>query len=81
MLDAPNGAVFVWCNSRVFYAKQLAQHLERGDLAIRPFSWLREDNVKRRRFTGVILDHAANPSLDALEALDYINSFQGGPHD
>ena len=32
MLDAPVGAVFVWCNSALTYPKILAHGLQRDDL-------------------------------------------------
>lgn len=60
MQEAPQGAVFVWCNSDRRYAKELAKTLNREDLRIEPFSWLDERNVRGMpRDTRVVIDHAA----------------------
>ena len=81
MQDAPVGSVFVWCSGSMLYAKQLAKHLGRDDLEIRPFSWLTPDNVRRGMFPVVIVDHHA---VDlawqqgwaglARQALEYLRS-------
>ena len=34
MENAPDGAVFVWCNGHLDYPKRLAEHLGRKDLRI-----------------------------------------------
>ena len=72
MNDAPPGAVFVWCNGALYYPQALAKELGRGDLTVRPLSWLRPCNVMGRNFSGVVLDHAARPSTEACEALNYV---------
>jgi hypothetical protein len=72
MLDAPVGAVFVWCNSAVLYPKILAHGLQRDDLVVRPLSWLERRNVMGRTFPGVVVDHAAHYSAEAQEALRYL---------
>ena len=61
MREAPQGALYIWCNDRTEYAKQLACKIGRNDLEI-----LCPDNLNRsriyrlrgREFSGVIVDHA-----------------------
>ena len=72
MKEAPPGAVFVWCNGMLYYPQTLARKLGRDDLTVRPLSWLRLCNVMGRDFSGVVLDHAARPSAEACEALNYV---------
>lgn len=72
MNEAPPCAVFVWCNSKIYYPQTLARKLGRDDLVVRPLSWLRPCNVMGRHFSGVVLDHAARPSTEACEALNYV---------
>lgn len=74
MLDAPQGAVFVWCNSDTYYPKALARKLGRIDLRVQPLSWLTHKNVVGRRFTGFVLDHAIPKRLDkdAVDAMQYV---------
>lgn len=56
--EAPQGAIFVWCNSHMYYPQMLARKLGRDDIKIKPFSWLGERNVRGLRGTKVIIDHA-----------------------
>ena len=72
MSEAPPGAVFVWCNDALYYPQTLARKLGRDDLTVRPLSWLRPCNVMWLDFSGVVLDHAARPSTEACEALNYV---------
>jgi hypothetical protein len=72
MVDAPQGAVFVWCNSRTHYPRELAIRLRRDDLQVVPLAWLHERNVRGCTFAGVVLDHAAHCSIEARMALDYL---------
>jgi hypothetical protein len=74
MLDAPVGAVFVWCNSRTAYPQELAKKLQRDDLKVRPLSWLQPRNVIGRIFTGVIVDHATQPDSEGYAALNYLRT-------
>lgn len=74
MKDAPKGAVFVWCNSRIDYPLNLAKTLGRDDLVVRPLSWLEPRNVMGRNFPGVILDHAAQPGSEGHAALHYLRT-------
>jgi hypothetical protein len=72
MLNAPVGAVFVWCNSDLAYPKGLARDLQRDDLVVRRLSWLERRNVMGRDFSGVVVDHAAQPDSEGYEALGYL---------
>lgn len=57
MLGAPQGAIYVWCNSRTDYPTMLARQLGRKDLVIKPASWLRPGvNIPSDR--RIVLDHA-----------------------
>lgn len=73
MLNAPAGAVFVWCNSDLAYPKGLARDLQRDDLVVRRLSWLERRNVMGRDFPGVVVDHAAQPDSEGYEALHYLH--------
>ena len=73
MIDAPVGAVFVWCNERTDYPTKLAKVLGRDDLVVRPLSWLAPRNVMGMRLQGsVIVDHAARLDRCALQSLAYL---------
>lgn len=74
MNDAPLGAVFVWCNSRVSYPQDIAKTLGRNDLVVRPLHWLQPVNVMGRDFPGVIVDHAAQPDSEGYAALHYLRT-------
>lgn len=70
MKAAPEGAVFVWCNSHVSYPISLAKALGRDDLEVRPLAWLTPSNVVSHQLSGLVLDHAAPLLSDAgYEAL------------
>lgn len=58
MLIAHLNSVFVWCNNDTLYPRKLAQQIGRGDLDIRPLSWLRTDDIISR-LKPVTIDHAA----------------------
>lgn len=57
MDSAPRGAVFVWCTPDLAHPRELALDLGRGDLLIKPPSW-----VTRRSWLGsnlpIVVDHA-----------------------
>ena len=72
MTDAPQGAMYVWCNSELHYPKSLARTLGRTDLVVLPPSWLRADNVMPRNFPAVCVDHALRPDSQATEAIRYL---------
>ena len=62
--EAPKGAIFVWCNSHVDYARHLAHFLGRGDLQIvSPETFERIAPVIR--FNGIVVDHAVRLSSRA----------------
>lgn len=74
----PNG-VFVWYSSDTRYPEQLAKHLNRNDIQVKPLTWLRCSNVYGRRFTDIGIDHHVfddrEVNLDeAMKAFEYINS-------
>lgn len=56
MIDAPNEAIYVWPTEDLDYPRDLALHLGRLDLTIRPRSWLRY-GLRGHRRGPVILDH------------------------
>ena len=58
MQDAPNGAVFVWCNGHTDYAINLARKIGRDDLRIESPTWL-EERWRGLELTGVVVDHSA----------------------
>ena len=66
MKAAPVGAVFVWCNDRIEYARRLAHFLSRPDLKIKPRSWVRGGGWQGLR-AAVVVDHAARAFMSALE--------------
>lgn len=72
MLEAPRGAVYVWCNSRMAYPRALADHIGRGDLHIMPLSWLCQRIALKPGLGGIVLDHAAQPDSEQLAALAYL---------
>lgn len=74
MKDAPVGAVYVWCNSKTTYPRELARAIGRDDLNVVPLLWLDGRNVRGRTFNGVTVDHAAHCDADAYEALDYLRT-------
>ena len=75
MQAAPQGAVFVWCNTHVSYPLSLAKALGRHDIVVHPLQWLDPRNVIGREFSGLVLDHAAPLLSDAgYEALMYLRS-------
>jgi hypothetical protein len=59
MLSAKHNALYVWCNSRLDYPKLLASYLEREDLEIVSPLYLESTRWRGRRFTQVVIDHAA----------------------
>jgi hypothetical protein len=67
--DAPQGALFVWCNERISYPKGLARFLKREDIEVLPLSALSFVGMCNRCPSVVIVDHAANLSAEALYVL------------
>lgn len=58
---APTAAVFIWADDRLDYPKRLARSVGRRDLQIVGPGWL-ESGWIGRRFTGIVVDHAADLS-------------------
>jgi len=61
MREAPQGAVYVWCNAHLDYPRDLARHLRREDLVIvapHQIEWPETTRYRTRR-SGIVLDHAA----------------------
>lgn len=56
MLQAPVGALFIWCNEKLDYPCRLAQHLGRVDLKIAGPSYLEHPPYASRQ---IVIDHAA----------------------
>ena len=79
MLAAPQGATFVWRNSRLSYPRQLASDLGRNDLIIRPLSWLSFRNVRGRPFAYVDMDHSITEAMLNSEQLEVLNHLSRSP--
>lgn len=58
MLDAPQGAVFIWNNSYLSYPLALARKLGRDDLQIETPGWLTDYRYVGQRLKGLVVDHA-----------------------
>lgn len=56
MLQAPVGAIYVWCNGNLHYPRGLAKHLGRDDLQVVPSSWLMPSCIATHGV--VVVDHA-----------------------
>lgn len=71
--EAPQGAVFIWCNGHLSYPKLLAHELGRKDIHILPPLALRGplSHIRALRPLAVIVDHAA-----ILTASDWENVFE-----
>jgi ABC-type sugar transport system substrate-binding protein len=70
MQQAPDNAVFVWCNSHLAYPEMLARALGRDDLAIWALSRLSPRNLWARKFPALVIDHAALLGPEARLAID-----------
>jgi hypothetical protein len=62
MLEAPRGAMFVWCNSSTWYPRDLARSLGRTDLQICGPDMLNASSLHSLRSRGgkLVLDHACD---------------------
>lgn len=67
MMEAPKGAVFVWCNKEVWYPQRLAEKLGRKDLQIQPRSWLTGERWRGQSFPGIVVDHALHELMSSRE--------------
>ena len=70
MRDAPKRAVFVWHNNRLEYPQALARKIGRDDLNIVSPYWLSSECIGKK-FTGVVIDHAAILSVSQQNGLRY----------
>ena len=58
MVNAPKGAVFIWCNNILSGARHIAENANRPDLEIVPESILEyPDRLRGRNLSGIIVDH------------------------
>ena len=62
MIAAKKGALYVWCNSRLNYPKNLAAYLHRSDLVILSPHMLTRERLQGYEFSEVVYDHAVRPS-------------------
>jgi hypothetical protein len=56
--DAPQKALFIWCNNSLYYPCHLANDLGRKDLQIVGPGWIFDKRGLGRDFTAVVIDHA-----------------------
>ncbi len=75
MMDAPQGAFYLWCNDNMAYPRNLAHSLQRDDLRVMPLSWLRYENLAMSRHIPLVVDHAAG--LTRLQK-QYVDAFNRG---
>lgn len=70
MLNAPQRAIFVWCNGHLSYPRDLAKHLGRTDLEIvSPDQIAEYHRFLARELTGVVVDHATDFHGRQFEAI------------
>jgi hypothetical protein len=58
MQEAPQGAVFVWCNDSLDYPRHVAAKVGRTDLQIVRPGWLDYEKWRGLELTGLVVDHA-----------------------
>lgn len=68
--NAPNGAIFVWCNNRIDYPERLASELGRDDIEVVSPAWLVQGWIGRT-LTVIVIDHAARLSDCEVHGLAY----------
>lgn len=73
MINAPEGAVYVWPTYSLTYPRMLARQLKRQDLLIYSPSILGEGGLWLRGYRrALILDHACEPDHDEYQVIiDY----------
>jgi hypothetical protein len=57
MIEAPQRAVYIWCNSHLFYPRELAREIGRADLRIIGPADL-EERLRGLKAHQVVFDHA-----------------------
>lgn len=72
MKEAPEGAVFIWCNDNLWYPRDLAKRLQREDLRIKGISALDRFELYGLRVP-IIVDHAAELSERQAHLLQALN--------
>lgn len=68
--EAPPRAYFVWCNSKTYYPKKLAQSLGRDDITIVPPDFINQIFCSNHF---VVADHAAELTLSQRALLKLNN--------
>ncbi len=77
MKRAPLGSLYVWpVSGSINYAKALAHELGRDDLEIVSPSVLdrKAERLRGRRLTGLVLDHACEPTAEEYDVLREIRA-------
>jgi hypothetical protein len=59
MLAAKQGAIYIWCNDRLNYPKDLTKKHGRGDLKVVGPSWLTDNAWRGLKLPEIVLDHDA----------------------
>jgi len=79
MLEAPQGATFVWCNGNLSYPRDLAQKHGRGDLKIVGLDALRRGASRLAGMAPgmVIIDHSVSENRQELEIHEGIMRLAG----
>lgn len=74
--DAPQGAVFVWCNNHTEYPMRLARQLGRTDIKVVSLQWLLDRRFLSADRRYVVIDHATFEwdRVDVSEAVDLCNA-------
>jgi hypothetical protein len=70
MEAAPVGAIFVWCNDHIDYAKTHTRGLGRADLKVVAPSWLQSDRMLGMSLTGIVVDHDDSLTPRQLEGVN-----------
>jgi hypothetical protein len=58
IMEAPQGAVFIFVRGATIYPRELAVLLNRADLSIVGPSWIAEEKWRGLTLTGIVVDHA-----------------------
>ena len=79
MENAPNEAIFIWCNQHLDYPKRLARELGREDLQIYSPGVLSDAHrFAGMEISGVVIDHAMPPPTDSqMQGIDWLNAWMG----
>lgn len=78
MMAAPQRALYIWpVASSISYARALAHHIGRHDLAIVSPSVLRDggDRLRGLQVSAIICDHGFHPTDQQLDVLDWIKPY------